>query len=189
MKKRYIYLIGILIVMGLVIYIVLYNKGDSVKIYDKYSARIGIMYDGDSYSRSFDYDGSVGRVIYDDGTVYMDSKGMYYSVDNDYYKYDTDVNYSYLGDTISKFKILEKADNEYKCEVSSDFLKSLFIKGEANECYLSIDNGYVKGVSVNFDKGNVYISFKKLNDDFSVSMLGYFDEKSKDVHDNILEIK
>ena len=68
-------------------------------------------------------------------------------------------------------------------------MKSLFIKGEANDCYLSVSDGYVTGVSVNFDKGNVYISFKRLADDFSVSMLGYFDEKSSAVHDNILEIK
>ena len=41
-----------------------------------------------------------------------------------------------------------------------------------------------------YEKGYVvYISFKKLADDFSVSMLGYFDEKSSAVHDNILEIK
>ena len=82
MKKKYIYLIGILVVICLVIFVVFYNKGNIVKVYDKYSARIGIMYDGDSYSRSFDYDGSVGRVIYDDGTVYMDSKGMYYALDD-----------------------------------------------------------------------------------------------------------
>ena len=188
MKKKYIYLIGILVVICLVIFVVLYNKGDSVKVYDKYSARIGIMYDGVSYSRSFDYDGSVGRVIYDDGTVYMDSKGMYYALDGGYYRYDTNVSYVNLGDIVSKFKIDESGDG-YRCEASPEFLKSLFIKGEANDCYLSVSDGYVTGVSVNFDKGNVYISFKRLADDFSVSMLGYFDEKSSAVHDNILEIK
>ena len=38
MKKKYIYLIGILVVICLVIFVVFYNKGDSVKVYDKYSA-------------------------------------------------------------------------------------------------------------------------------------------------------
>lgn len=189
MKKKYIYLIGVFIIVCVIILIICFSKKDSIRLYDKYSARIGISYNDNSYSSSFDYDGVTGRIIYEDKTVYMDSKGVYYSLDNDYYKYETDINYTSLSDVISKFKILEKNNEEYRCEASSEFLDSLFIKGTPSDCYLSIDGGYVKGVSVNFDKGNVYISFKKLDDDFSVSMLGYFDEKSKIVHDNILEIK
>ena len=190
MKKKY-YIIGILaiVVLGIVLYLLFNNRSQKIKVYDKYSARISINYDGNSYSRNFDYDGDVGRVTYDGGTVYMDKAGLYYTDDGSYNKYLKENNYVLIGSLIEKFKLWNRSGEEYSCESSEEFLKSLFIKAKPNGCYLTLNDGYVQSLNVDFDKGNVTISFKKLNSDYKVSMLGYYDEKAKEVHDNILEIK
>ena len=124
MKKKYIYLIGILVVICLVIFVVLYNKGDSVKVYDKYSARIGIMYDGDSYSRSFDIFRKKKRIpapwkkyySSDELNIKIPNITMYDQVRESSLKYGDLVAVEYLGKKIKyrKFiKLIDRACNSF----------------------------------------------------------------------------
>lgn len=203
-KTKKIVIVGLILI--LIIVIILLSKfyitsSKKYQLYNKYSSKININYHKQNYSYNYDYDGSkylISTKDYDN--IYLANNTLYYQDKGTYYKYNID-NYENINQIINNLKLGEetiKLSNTYQYTSDIDknivnrLLKTLFINYETNNNavgYLTINDKYLENFTINIDDIKIDISFKKLKDDYKVSMLGFYEEQTKDTNNNILEIK
>ncbi len=203
-KTKKIIIIGLILI--LIIFIILLSKfyftsNKEYQIYNKYSSKIIINYHNQDYSFNYDYDGNIYLITskyYDN--IYLKNNTLYYQDKGNYYKYNID-NYENINQIINELKLGEetiKLSNTYQYTSNIDkntvnrLLKTLFINYETNNnavAYLTINDKYLENFTINIDDITINISFKKLKDDYKVSILGFYEEQTKDTNNNILEIK
>lgn len=203
-KTKKIVIVGLILI--LIVFIILLSKfyitsSKKYQIYNKYSSKININYHKQSYSYNYDYDGNkylISTKDYDN--IYLTNNTLYYQDKGTYYKYNLD-NYENINQIINNLKLGEetiKLSNTYQYTSNIDknivnrLLKTLFINYETNNNavgYLTINDKYLENFTINIDDIKIDISFKKLKDDYKVSMLGFYEELTKDTNNNILEIK
>ena len=203
-KTKKIVIVGLILI--LIVFIILLSKfyitsSKKYKLYNKYSSKININYHKQSYSYNYDYDGNkylISTKDYDN--IYLTNNTLYYQDKGTYYKYNLD-NYENINQIINNLKLGEetiKLSNTYQYTSNIDknivnrLLKTLFINYETNNNavgYLTINDKYLENFTINIDDIKIDISFKKLKDDYKVSMLGFYEELTKDTNNNILEIK
>lgn len=203
-KTKKIVIVGLILI--LIVFIILLSKfyitsSKKYQLYNKYSSKININYHNQNYSYNYDYDGNkylISTKDYDN--IYLANNTLYYQANSTYYKYNID-NYENINQIISDLT-LDKETNklgntiEYSSSIDKDtinrLLKTLFINYETNNnavAYLTINDKYLDNFTINIDDIKIDISFKKLKDDYKVSMLGFYEEQTKDTNNNILEIK
>ncbi|MDO4341521.1 MAG: hypothetical protein Q4C44_02115 [bacterium] len=203
-KTKKIVIVGLILI--LIIVIILLSKfyitsSKKYQLYNKYSSKININYHNQNYSYNYDYDGNkylISTKDYDN--IYLTNNTLYYQDKGTYYKYNLD-NYENINQIINNLKLGEetiKLSNTYQYTSNIDknivnrLLKTLFINFETNNNavgYLTINDKYLENFTINIDDIKIDISFKKLKDDYKVSMLGFYEELTKDTNNNILEIK
>lgn len=203
-KTKKIVIVGLILI--LIVFIILLSKfyitsSKKYQIYNKYSSKININYHKQNYSYNYDYDGNkylISTKDYDN--IYLTNNTLYYQDKGTYYKYNLD-NYENINQIINNLKLGEetiKLSNTYQYTSNIDknivnrLLKTLFINYETNNNavgYLTINDKYLENFTINIDDIKIDISFKKLKDDYKVSMLGFYEELTKDTNNNILEIK
>ena len=203
-KTKKIIIIGLILI--LIIFIILLSKfyftsNKEYQIYNKYSSKISISYHNQDYSFNYDYDGNIYLITSKDyDNIYLKNNTLYYQDKGNYYKYNIN-NYENINQIINKLKLGEetiKLSNTYQYTSNIDkntvnrLLKTLFINYETNNnavAYLTINDKYLDNFTLNIDDITIDISFKKLKDDYKVSMLGFYEELTKETNNNILEIK
>ncbi len=203
-KTKKVIVVGLILI--LIIVIILLSKfyitsSKKYQLYNKYSSKININYHNQNYSYNYDYDGNkylISTKDYDN--IYLTNNTLYYQDKGTYYKYNID-NYENINQIINNLKLGEetiKLSNTYQYTSDIDknivnrLLKTLFINYETNNNavgYLTINDKYLENFTINIDDIKIDISFKKLKDDYKVSMLGFYEEQTKDTNNNILEIK
>lgn len=203
-KTKKIIVVGLILI--LIIVIILLSKfyitsSKKYQLYNKYSSKVSINYHNQNYTYNYDYDGNKYRIStkeYD--SVYLTNNTLYYQANNIYYKYNID-NYENINQIINNLKLNKETNKlgntiEYSSSIDKDtinrLLKTLFINYETNNNavgYLTINDKYLENFTINIDDIKIDISFKKLKDDYKVSMLGFYEEQTKDTNNNILEIK
>lgn len=203
-KTKKIIVVGLILI--LIIIIILLSKfyitsSKKYQLYNKYSSKVSINYHNQNYTYNYDYDGNKYRIStkeYD--SVYLTNNTLYYQANNIYYKYNID-NYENINQIINNLKLNKETNKlgntiEYSSSIDKDtinrLLKTLFINYETNNNavgYLTINDKYLENFTINIDDIKIDISFKKLKDDYKVSMLGFYEEQTKDTNNNILEIK
>lgn len=203
-KTKKIVIVGLILI--LIIVIILLSKfyitsSKMYQLYNKYSSKININYHNQNYSYNYDYDGNkylISTKDYDN--IYLTNNTLYYQDKGTYYKYNID-NYENINQIINNLKLGEetiKLSNTYQYTSNIDknivnrLLKTLFINYETNNSavgYLTINDKYLENFTINIDDIKIDISFKKLKDDYKVSILGFYEEQTKDTNNNILEIK
>lgn len=203
-KTKKIVIVGLILI--LIIVIILLSKfyitsSKMYQLYNKYSSKININYHNQNYSYNYDYDGNkylISTKDYDN--IYLTNNTLYYQANSTYYKYNID-NYENINQIINNLKLnkeTNKLSNTYQYTSNIDknivnrLLKTLFINYETNNSavgYLTINDKYLENFTINIDDIKIDISFKKLKDDYKVSMLGFYEELTKDTNNNILEIK
>lgn len=203
-KTKKIIVVGLILI--LIIIIILLSKfyitsSKKYQLYNKYSSKVSINYHNQNYTYNYDYDGNKYRIStkeYD--SVYLTNNTLYYQANNTYYKYNID-NYENINQIISNLKLNKETNKlgntiEYSSSIDKDtinrLLKTLFINYETNNnavAYLTINDKYLDNFTLDIDDITIDISFKKLKDDYKVSMLGFYEEQTKDTNNNILEIK
>lgn len=203
-KTKKIVIVGLILI--LIVFIILLSKfyitsSKKYQLYNKYSSKININYHNQNYSYNYDYDGNkylISTKDYDN--IYLANNTLYYQANNTYYKYNID-NYENINQIISNLKLNKETNKlgntiEYSSSIDKDtinrLLKTLFINYETNNnavAYLTINDKYLDNFTINIDDIKIDISFKKLKDDYKVSMLGFYEEQTKDTNNNILEIK
>lgn len=203
-KTKKIVIVGLILI--LIIFIILLSKfyftsNKEYQLYNKYSSKININYYNQNYSYNYDYDGNkylISTKDYDN--IYLANNTLYYQANSTYYKYNID-NYENINQIISDLTLNKETNTlgntiEYSSSIDKDtinrLLKTLFINYETNNnavAYLTINDKYLDNFTLNIDDITIDISFKKLKDDYKVSMLGFYEEQTKDTNNNILEIK
>lgn len=203
-KTKKIIVVGLILI--LIVFIILLSKfyitsSKKYQLYNKYSSKVSINYHNQNYTYNYDYDGNKYRIStkeYD--SVYLTNNTLYYQANNIYYKYNID-NYENINQIINNLKLNKETNKlgntiEYSSSIDKDtinrLLKTLFINYETNNNavgYLTINDKYLENFTINIDDIKIDISFKKLKDDYKVSMLGFYEEQTKDTNNNILEIK
>lgn len=203
-KTKKIVIVGLILI--LIVFIILLSKfyitsSKKYQLYNKYSSKININYHNQNYSYNYDYDGNkylISTKDYDN--IYLANNTLYYQANSTYYKYNID-NYENINQIISDLTLNKETNKlgntiEYSSSIDKDtinrLLKTLFINYETNNnavAYLTINDKYLDNFTLNIDDITIDISFKKLKDDYKVSMLGFYEEQTKDTNNNILEIK
>lgn len=203
-KTKKIVIVGLILI--LIVFIILLSKfyitsSKKYQLYNKYSSKININYHNQNYSYNYDYDGNkylISTKDYDN--IYLANNTLYYQANSTYYKYNID-NYENINQIISDLTLNKETNTlgntiEYSSSIDKDtinrLLKTLFINYETNNnavAYLTINDKYLDNFTLNIDDITIDISFKKLKDDYKVSMLGFYEEQTKDTNNNILEIK
>lgn len=203
-KTKKIVIVGLILI--LIVFIILLSKfyitsSKKYQLYNKYSSKININYHNQNYSYNYDYDGNkylISTKDYDN--IYLTNNTLYYQANNTYYKYNID-NYENINQIISDLTLNKETNKlgntiEYSSSIDKDtinrLLKTLFINYETNNnavAHLTINDKYLDNFTINIDDIKIDISFKKLKDDYKVSMLGFYEEQTKDTNNNILEIK
>ncbi len=203
-KTKKIVIVGLILI--LIIFIILLSKfyftsNKEYQLYNKYSSKININYHNQNNSYNYDYDGNkylISTKDYDN--IYLANNTLYYQANSTYYKYNID-NYENINQIISDLTLNKETNTlgntiEYSSSIDKDtinrLLKTLFINYETNNnavAYLTINDKYLDNFTLNIDDITIDISFKKLKDDYKVSMLGFYEEQTKDTNNNILEIK
>lgn len=203
-KTKKIVIVGLILI--LIVFIILLSKfyitsSKKYQLYNKYSSKININYYNQNYSYNYDYDGNkylISTKDYDN--IYLTNNTLYYQANSTYYKYNID-NYENINQIISDLTLNKETNTlgntiEYSSSIDKDtinrLLKTLFINYETNNnavAYLTINDKYLENFTINIDDIKIDISFKKLKDDYKVSMLGFYKEQTKDTNNNILEIK
>lgn len=203
-KTKKIVIVGLILI--LIVFIILLSKfyitsSKKYQLYNKYSSKININYYNQNYSYNYDYDGNkylISTKDYDN--IYLTNNTLYYQANSTYYKYNID-NYENINQIISDLTLNKETNKlgntiEYSSSIDKDtinrLLKTLFINYETNNnavAYLTINDKYLENFTINIDDIKIDISFKKLKDDYKVSMLGFYKEQTKDTNNNILEIK
>lgn len=203
-KTKKIVIVGLILI--LIVFIILLSKfyitsSKKYQLYNKYSSKVSINYHNQNYTYNYDYDGNKYRIStkeYD--SVYLTNNTLYYQANSIYYKYNID-NYENINQIINNLKLNKETNKlgntiKYSSSIDKDtinrLLKTLFINYETNNNavgYLTINDKYLENFTINIDDIKIYISFKKLKDDYKVSMLGFYEEQTKDTNNNILEIK
>lgn len=203
-KTKKIVIVGLILI--LIVFIILLSKfyitsSKKYQLYNKYSSKININYYNQNYSYNYDYDGNkylISTKDYDN--IYLANNTLYYQANSTYYKYNID-NYENINQIISDLTLNKETNKlgntiEYSSSIDKDtinrLLKTLFINYETNNnavAYLTINDKYLENFTINIDDIKIDISFKKLKDDYKVSMLGFYEEQTKDTNNNILEIK
>lgn len=203
-KTKKIVIVGLILI--LIVFIILLSKfyitsSKKYQLYNKYSSKININYHNQNYSYNYDYDGNkylISTKDYDN--IYLANNTLYYQANSTYYKYNID-NYENINQIISDLTLNKETNTlgntiEYSSSIDKDtinrLLKTLFINYETNNnavAYLTINDKYLDNFTLNIDDITIDISFKKLKDDYKVSMLGFYKEQTKDTNNNILEIK
>lgn len=203
-KTKKIVIVGLILI--LIIFIILLSKfyftsNKEYQLYNKYSSKININYHNQNNSYNYDYDGNkylISTKDYDN--IYLANNTLYYQANSTYYKYNID-NYENINQIISDLTLNKETNKlgntiEYSSSIDKDtinrLLKTLFINYETNNnavAYLTINDKYLDNFTLNIDDITIDISFKKLKDDYKVSMLGFYEEQTKDTNNNILEIK
>lgn len=203
-KTKKIVIVGLILI--LIVFIILLSKfyitsSKKYQLYNKYSSKININYHNQNYSYNYDYDGNKYRISTKDyDSVYLTNNTLYYQANSIYYKYNID-NYENINQIINNLKLNKETNKlgntiKYSSSIDKDtinrLLKTLFINYETNNNavgYLTINDKYLENFTINIDDIKIDISFKKLKDDYKVSMLGFYEEQTKDTNNNILEIK
>lgn len=203
-KTKKIVIVGLILI--LIVFIILLSKfyitsSKKYQLYNKYSSKININYHNQNYSYNYDYDGNkylISTKDYDN--IYLANNTLYYQANNTYYKYNID-NYENINQIISDLTLNKETNKlgntiEYSSSIDKDtinrLLKTLFINYETNNntvAYLTINDKYLDNFTLDIDDITIDISFKKLKDDYKVSLLGFYEEQTKDTNNNILEIK
>lgn len=203
-KTKKIVIVGLILI--LIVFIILLSKfyitsSKKYQLYNKYSSKININYYNQNYSYNYDYDGNkylISTKDYDN--IYLANNTLYYQANSTYYKYNID-NYENINQIISDLTLNKETNKlgntiEYSSSIDKDtinrLLKTLFINYETNNnavAYLTINDKYLENFTINIDDIKIDISFKKLKDDYKISMLGFYKEQTKDTNNNILEIK
>lgn len=203
-KTKKIVIVGLILI--LIVFIILLSKfyitsSKKYQLYNKYSSKININYHNQNYSYNYDYDGNkylISTKDYDN--IYLANNTLYYQANSTYYKYNID-NCENINQIISDLTLNKETNKlgntiEYSSSIDKDtinrLLKTLFINYETNNNavgYLTINDKYLENFTINIDDIKIDISFKKLKDDYKVSMLGFYEEQTKDTNNNILEIK
>lgn len=203
-KTKKIVIVGLILI--LIVFIILLSKfyitsSKKYQLYNKYSSKININYHNQNYSYNYDYDGNkylISTKDYDN--IYLANNTLYYQANSTYYKYNID-NYENINQIISDLTLNKETNKlgntiEYSSSIDKDtinrLLKTLFINYETNNnavAYLTINHKYLDNFTLDIDDITIDISFKKLKDDYKVSMLGFYEEQTKDTNNNILEIK
>lgn len=203
-KTKKIVIVGLILI--LIVFIILLSKfyitsSKKYQIYNKYSSKVSINYHNQDYIYNYDYDGNkylISTKDYDN--IYLANNTLYYQANSTYYKYNID-NYENINQIISDLKLNKETNKlgntiEYSSSIDKDtinrLLKTLFINYETNNnavAYLTINDKYLDNFTLDIDDITIDISFKKLKDDYKVSMLGFYEEQTKDTNNNILEIK
>lgn len=203
-KTKKIVIVGLILI--LIVFIILLSKfyitsSKKYQLYNKYSSKVSINYHNQNYTYNYDYDGNKYRIStkeYD--SVYLTNNTLYYQANSIYYKYNID-NYENINQIINNLKLNKETNKlgntiKYSSSIDKDtinrLLKTLFINYETNNNavgYLTINDKYLENFTINIDDIKIDISFKKLKDDYKVSMLGFYEEQTKDTNNNILEIK
>lgn len=203
-NTKKIVIVGLILI--LIIFIILLSKfyftsNKEYQLYNKYSSKININYHNQNNSYNYDYDGNkylISTKDYDN--IYLANNTLYYQANSTYYKYNID-NYENINQIISDLTLNKETNTlgntiEYSSSIDKDtinrLLKTLFINYETNNnavAYLTINDKYLDNFTLNIDDITIDISFKKLKDDYKVSMLGFYEEQTKDTNNNILEIK
>ena len=203
-KTKKIVIVGLILI--LIVFIILLSKfyitsSKKYQLYNKYSSKININYHNQNYSYNYDYDGNkyvISTKDYDN--IYLANNTLYYQANSTYYKYNID-NYENINQIISDLTLNKETNKlgntiEYSSSIDKDtinrLLKTLFINYETNNnavAHLTINDKYLENFTINIDDIKIDISFKKLKDDYKVSMLGFYEEQTKDTNNNILEIK
>ena len=203
-KTKKIIVVGLILI--LIVFIILLSKfyitsSKKYQLYNKYSSKVNISYHNQNYSYNYDYDGNkylISTKDYDN--IYLTNNTLYYQANSTYYKYNID-NYENINQIISDLTLNKETNKlgntiEYSSSIDKDtinrLLKTLFINYETNNnavAYLTINDKYLDNFTINIDDIKIDISFKKLKDDYKVSMLGFYEEQTKDTNNNILEIK
>ena len=203
-KTKKIVIVGLILI--LIVFIILLSKfyitsSKKYQLYNKYSSKININYHNQNYSYNYDYDGNkyvISTKDYDN--IYLANNTLYYQANSTYYKYNID-NYENINQIINNLTLNKETNKlgntiEYSSSIDKDtinrLLKTLFINYETNNnavAHLTINDKYLDNFTINIDDIKIDISFKKLKDDYKVSMLGFYEEQTKDTNNNILEIK
>lgn len=203
-KTKKIVIVGLILI--LIVFIILLSKfyitsSKKYQLYNKYSSKINIIYHNQNYSYNYDYDGNkylISTKDYDN--IYLANNTLYYQANSTYYKYNID-NYENINQIISDLTLNKETNKlgntiEYSSSIDKDtinrLLKTLFINYETNNnavAHLIINDKYLDNFTLDIDDITIDISFKKLKDDYKVSMLGFYEEQTKDTNNNILEIK
>lgn len=203
-KTKKIVIVGLILI--LIVFIILLSKfyitsSKKYQLYNKYSSKININYHNQNYSYNYDYDGNkyvISTKDYDN--IYLANNTLYYQANSTYYKYNID-NYENINQIISDLTLNKETNKlgntiEYSSSIDKDtinrLLKTLFINYETNNnavAHLTINDKYLDNFTLDIDDITIDISFKKLKDDYKVSMLGFYEEQTKDTNNNILEIK
>lgn len=203
-KTKKIVIVGLILI--LIVFIILLSKfyitsSKKYQLYNKYSSKININYYNQNYSYNYDYDGNkylISTKDYDN--IYLANNTLYYQANSTYYKYNID-NYENINQIISDLTLNKETNKlgntiEYSSSIDKDtinrLLKTLFINYETNNnavAHLIINDKYLDNFTLDIDDITIDISFKKLKDDYKVSMLGFYEEQTKDTNNNILEIK
>lgn len=203
-KTKKIIVVGLILI--LIVFIILLSKfyitsSKKYQLYNKYSSKVNISYHNQNYSYNYDYDGNkylISTKDYDN--IYLTNNTLYYQANSTYYKYNID-NYENINQIISDLTLNKETNKlgntiEYSSSIDKDtinrLLKTLFINYETNNnavAHLTINDKYLENFTINIDDIKIDISFKKLKDDYKVSMLGFYEEQTKDTNNNILEIK
>ena len=203
-KTKKIVIVGLILI--LIVFIILLSKfyitsSKKYQLYNKYSSKININYHNQNYSYNYDYDGNkylISTKDYDN--IYLANNTLYYQANNTYYKYNID-NYENINQIINNLKLNKETNKlgntiKYSSSIDKDtinrLLKTLFINYETNNnavAHLTINDKYLDNFTLDIDDITIDISFKKLKDDYKVSMLGFYEEQTKDTNNNILEIK
>lgn len=203
-KTKKIVIVGLILI--LIVFIILLSKfyitsSKKYQIYNKYSSKVSINYHNQDYIYNYDYDGNkylISTKDYDN--IYLANNTLYYQANSTYYKYNID-NYENINQIINNLTLNKETNKlgntiEYSSSIDKDtinrLLKTLFINYETNNnavAHLTINDKYLDNFTINIDDIKIDISFKKLKDDYKVSMLGFYEEQTKDTNNNILEIK
>ena len=203
-KTKKIVIVGLILI--LIVFIILLSKfyitsSKKYQIYNKYSSKVSINYHNQDYIYNYDYDGNkylISTKDYDN--IYLANNTLYYQANSTYYRYNID-NYENINQIISDLTLNKETNKlgntiEYSSSIDKDtinrLLKTLFINYETNNnavAYLTINDKYLDNFTLDIDDITIDISFKKLKDDYKVSMLGFYEEQTKDTNNNILEIK
>lgn len=203
-KTKKIIVVGLILI--LIVFIILLSKfyitsSKKYQLYNKYSSKVNISYHNQNYSYNYDYDGNkylISTKDYDN--IYLTNNTLYYQANSTFYKYNID-NYENINQIISDLTLNKETNKlgntiEYSSSIDKDtinrLLKTLFINYETNNnavAHLTINDKYLDNFTLDIDDIKIDISFKKLKDDYKVSMLGFYEEQTKDTNNNILEIK
>lgn len=203
-KTKKIVIVGLILI--LIVFIILLSKfyitsSKKYQLYNKYSSKVNISYHNQNYSYNYDYDRNkylISTKDYDN--IYLTNNTLYYQANSTYYKYNID-NYENINQIISDLTLNKETNKlgntiEYSSSIDKDtinrLLKTLFINYETNNnavAHLTINDKYLDNFTLDIDDITIDISFKKLKDDYKVSMLGFYEEQTKDTNNNILEIK